>query len=125
KKHMNNKLTTKRMSMKKYALIALAGLTLAACKKQGGEIPTVNPEEGKDASLSLSITSAANIGTYASTVGSDTVPITKKKSILWMYSCTVKKEASPRPDTKDLAEQMPTSLPQKKSKQRPVEKEYI
>lgn len=68
---MNNNLTTKRMSMKKYALIALAGLTLAACKKQGGEINPVNPEEGKDASLSLSITSAANIGTYASTTGSD------------------------------------------------------
>ncbi|MGJ1387780.1 hypothetical protein ACR782_16395, partial [Sphingobacterium spiritivorum] len=57
--------------MKKYALIALAGLTLAACKKQGGEINPVNPEEGKDANLSLSITSAANIGTYASTTGSD------------------------------------------------------
>ncbi|QQS97087.1 Mfa1 family fimbria major subunit [Sphingobacterium spiritivorum] len=76
---MNNKLTTKRMSMKKYALIALAGLTLAACKKQGGEIPTVNPEEGKDASLSLSITSAANIGTYASTVGSDDGTDNEKK----------------------------------------------
>ncbi|MGJ1365203.1 Mfa1 family fimbria major subunit [Sphingobacterium spiritivorum] len=56
--------------MKKYAIIALAGLTLASCKKQGGEIP-VNPQEGKDASLTLSITSAANIGTYASTVGDD------------------------------------------------------
>ncbi|MGJ1265555.1 Mfa1 family fimbria major subunit [Sphingobacterium spiritivorum] len=57
--------------MKKYAIIALAGLTLASCKKQGGEINPVNPEEGKDARITLNITPAASIGTYASTEDTD------------------------------------------------------
>ncbi|KAF5281380.1 hypothetical protein FQR65_LT14718 [Abscondita terminalis] len=71
KEHMNNNLTTKRMSMKKYALIALAGLTLAACKKQGGEINPVNPEEGKVPPEPGAYPLPSINGTYASTVGSD------------------------------------------------------
>ncbi|WP_293913670.1 MULTISPECIES: Mfa1 family fimbria major subunit [unclassified Sphingobacterium] len=57
--------------MKKYAIIALAGLTLASCKKQGGEPAPVVPGDEKDARVTLNITPSANIGTYASTVGSD------------------------------------------------------
>ncbi|QQT24251.1 Mfa1 family fimbria major subunit [Sphingobacterium spiritivorum] len=57
--------------MKKYAIIALAGLTLASCKKQGGEPSPVVPGDEKDARVTLNITPSANIGTYASTVGSD------------------------------------------------------
>ncbi|MGJ1419135.1 Mfa1 family fimbria major subunit [Sphingobacterium spiritivorum] len=56
--------------MKKYAIIALASLVLASCKKQGVVIDPPVVSEAKDATITLKITSAANIGTYASTSGS-------------------------------------------------------
>lgn len=58
--------------MRKYAMIILAGLSLAACKKKEGEaVAPINPGQGKDARITLNITSAANIGTYASSKGED------------------------------------------------------